>query len=543
MLLMEKGSYDAVVVGGGLAGLSAAVEAAKRGLGVLLICKSRAGRSGNTLVSGAALSVMNAGAGDSPALLGKDILSSGCGMSDPGLCRVFSKESASALGGLKEYGVAFKEPGGIPMAKQPPGHSVPRLFPSEYREFPYMNRGLALTLPLVEQAEKLGVVVMNDTAVLRILTRGNSVCGLLAWDGRTGQILRLRTGVVILAAGGGAGLYSRNNNTADVSCDSFALAYEAGAVLRDMEMVQFYPSMMYEPARIPFSNPLFGEGAVLRNVLGEEFLFRYSPKGSFATRDLMARAVKREIDEGRGNPRYVFADCSGIPGEVLKLKYGELSAILSRFGLNLEKDLLPVAPSAHFYLGGVDIDRTCATSVEGLLACGEAAGGLHGANRLAGIALAEAAVFGKIAGRTASIIFKKQQSLPSPAEPEMVFSGGAGAPLPALTEKLREMLWDCASLVRSEVSLEKAERGIGEISRELEAGDGGNAGHPARCFALGSMVLTARMLVKCSLYRKETRGAFCREEHPESSGRFAGSFLVQKSDAGAMTVRFRPNWS
>lgn len=540
---METGTYDAIVVGGGLAGLSAAIEAANRGLGVLLICKSSAGRSGNTLVSGAALSVMNAGAGDSNSLLEEDILSSGCGMSDPDICRVFSKESASALCELKESGVAFKEPGGIPMVKQPPGHSVPRMFPSEYRKFPYKNRGLALTLPLVKRAEKLGVAVRNDTAALRVLTRGNSVCGLLAWNGRSGEVLHFRTGIVILAAGGGAGLYSRNNNTADVSCDSFGLAYEAGAVLRDMEMVQFYPSMMYEPVRIPISNPLFGEGAVLRNALGEEFLCRYSPMGNHATRDLMARAVKQEIDEGRGNPGYVYVDCSGIPGNVLEMRYGELSAILARYGLNPEKDLLPVAPSAHFYLGGVDIDRTCATSVEGLLACGEAAGGLHGANRLAGIALAEAAVFGKIAGRTASTLFKKHQPLASPAEPDVVLPGSPGVPLAELTEKLREMLWDCASLVRSGASLEKAEREIGEISRELEGGGRGNAEDPPRYFALRSMVLTARMLVKCSLLRKETRGAFCREEHPESSGRFAGSFIVQKTEAGAMAVRFRPNWS
>lgn len=542
---MKTGNYDVVVVGGGLAGLTAAIEARKKGLGVLLVCKSRAGKSGNTLVSGAALSVVNTGvkSGDSAALLERDLLSSGCGMNDPRLCRAFAKESASAVDMLKEYGVSFKEPEGVPMVKQPPGHSVPRLFPSEYREYPYMNRGLALTLPLLEQAEKLGVVIRNDTAVFRILTRKNSVCGLLAWDSRTGEALRFRTGIVILAAGGGAGLYSRNNNTADVSCDSFALAYEAGAVLRDMEMVQFYPSMMYEPVRIPISNPLFGDGAVLRNVDGEEFLLRYSPKGNHATRDLMARAVKQEIDEGRGNPRYVFADCSGIPGEVLKLKYGELSAILSRYGLSLEKDLLQIAPSAHFYLGGVVIDRTCATSVEGLFACGEAAGGLHGANRLAGIALAEAAVFGNAAGKTAAEYFKKQPPLPSSALPGEIVPGGPGASLSGLTGKLKEVMWNFASIVRSEVSLQKAGREIDEISRELEAGGAGNPGDLPRYFALRSMMLTARMLVECSLLRKETRGAFCREEYPESSREYAGSFLVQKTKTGTMAVRFLPNWS
>ncbi len=280
---------------------------------------------------------------------------------------------------------------------------------------------------------------------------------------------------------------------------------------------------------------------MLRNVDGEEFLSRYSPKGSRATRDLMARAVKQEIDEGRGNPRYVFADCSGIPGEVLKLRYGELSAILSRYGLNLAKDLLQIAPSAHFYLGGVVIDRTCATSVEGLFACGEAAGGLHGANRLAGIALAEAAVFGSIAGRSASEYFKRQPPLPSSGISGEIPSGGAKASLSGLTERLREGMWSFASIVRSEVSLQKAGREIDEISRELESGGAGNSGDLPRLFSLRSMLLTARMLVECSLLRKETRGAFCREEYRDSSREYAGSFLVQKTENGTMAVRFRPN--
>jgi succinate dehydrogenase/fumarate reductase flavoprotein subunit len=542
---MKTENFDVIVVGGGLAGLTAAIEAGKRGLAVLLVCKSRAGKSGNTLVSGAALSVLNtcAKSGDSAGLLERDLLLSGCGIADPELCRVFVKESASAISTLKECGVEFKEHDGIPMVKQPPGHSVPRLFPSEYREYPYLNRGLALTLPLVEYAEKLGVVIRNDTAALRVLTRDNSVRGLQAWDSRTEEALHFRTGIVILAAGGGAGLFSRNNNTADVSCDSFGLAYEAGAVLRDMEMVQFYPSMMYEPARVPISNPLFGDGAVLRNVEGEEFLFRYSPKGSHATRDVMARAVKQEIDEGRGNPRYVFADCSKIPGEVLKLRYAELSAFLSRYGQSLEKDLLQIAPSAHFYLGGVLVDRTCATSVEGLFACGEAAGGLHGANRLGGVALAEAAVFGNVAGKTAAEYFRKQPPLPSLGASGEIMPEGPGISLSGLTGNLREAMWNFASLVRSEVSLKKAAGEIDEISRELGAGGAGNPGDHPRFFPLRSMILTARMLVECSLLRKETRGAFCREEFPGSSREFTGSFLVQKSETGSMAVRFRPNWS
>ena len=541
---MKTENYDAVIVGGGLAGLAAALEARKSGLNTALLCKSRAGRSGNTLVSGASLSVVNGDreSGDSEALMEKDLLDSGAGISDTRLCSVFSMESGNAVRELRDYGVKFKEIDGKPLAKQPPGHSAARYFPSEYRNLPYTNRGLALTVPLVEKAAGDGISIRDRMTVVRLFTRNDRICGLLALDGNSGEPVFFRTGIVILAAGGGASLFAANNNTADVSCDSYGLAYEAGAVLRDMEMVQFYPSMMYEPFRVTISNPLFGDGAVMKNSLGEQFLFRYSDSGNRATRDVMARAAWREIVEGRGNPKYVFVDCSGIEKEKLEGRYGELAEILKKYGIDVSQDMLPVAPSAHFYLGGVVIDERCATSVRGLLACGEAAGGLHGANRLAGTALAEAFVFGKRAGRTAAEIFRITPDAPPAPDEEMRFPEFRdGIPVSELTESLRNCMWRSASIIRNRDSLEKARQEVDRIgSLRGEAGIR-NAREIVDHFSLNSMIAAARMLISCSMLREETRGAFCREEFPEATERFKGSFFAAKNTDGEMGFRFVKN--
>ncbi len=313
---------DILVVGGGLAGLTAALEAKKENVSVTLLCRSKAGRSGNTLVSGSSLSVLNmsGGYGDSPEQFRDDLLNAGAEINDRPMVDLFLDQSAEVLDMLRGYGVRFQTVDGEPAAKRPPGHSARRYYSTDYGSLSYMNRGLAITRPLLEQAERRGIALLNDTTVLRLLTDRNGICGAVAMQNRTGEVLMLRTAVVVLAAGGGCTLFSVNNNTADVSCDSYGLAFDAGALLRDMEIVQFYPTMMFEPVKLSIANPLFGDGAVLRNSTGEEFLHRYSDQGNMATRDVMTRAVKAEIDAGRGNPKYVFVDCSAMDGNEIDTK-------------------------------------------------------------------------------------------------------------------------------------------------------------------------------------------------------------------------------
>src|SRR6056297_3335173 len=234
MYIMTKVcDVDVLIVGGGLAGLSAALVAREHFLKVGLVCKSKAGKSGNTLVSGGALSVATdeGGCGDDPSILEKDVLDSGAGINNTELVRVFAEESGSVIPFLQKNGVKFKSIDGRLLVKHPPGHSISRSFLSEYQSYSYLNRGLPLTLPLLERACERGVEVFDETTVIKLLTDHDSVVGALAMDNNTGEKLLFRSEVVILAAGGGAALYKQHNNTSDVSCDSYKLAYEAGAVL------------------------------------------------------------------------------------------------------------------------------------------------------------------------------------------------------------------------------------------------------------------------------------------------------------------------
>src|SRR6056297_2079261 len=231
--MAETRSVDLLVIGGGLAGLSTALEAREHSLEVALVCKSKAGKSGNTLVSGGVLSLATreGGCGDEPAIFEKDLLDSGAGINNTELVRFFVEESETVLPFLQEHGVQFKNIDSNLLVKHPPGHSISRSFLSEYQSYSYLNRGLPLTLPLLERACERGVEVFDETTVIKLLTDHDSVVGALAMDNNTGEKLLFRSEVVILAAGGGAALYKQHNNTSDVSCDSYKLAYEAGAVL------------------------------------------------------------------------------------------------------------------------------------------------------------------------------------------------------------------------------------------------------------------------------------------------------------------------
>src|SRR6056297_30664 len=544
MYIMTKVcDVDVLIVGGGLAGLSAALVAREHFLKVGLVCKSKAGKSGNTLVSGGALSVATdeGGCGDDPSILEKDVLDSGAGINNTELVRVFAEESGSVIPFLREHGVEFKSIDGKPLVKQPPGHSIRRSFPSEYRSYSYLNRGLPLTLPLLEKALEGGVRVFDETTVIKLLTDEKGIVGAVALENNSGEKILFSSQVIILAAGGGARLFEYNNNTADVSCDSYRLAYEAGAVMRDMEMVQFYPSMMYSPIKMPLSNPLFGDGAVLKNIEGEEFMYRYSEKGNLATRDVMALAVKSEIDEGRGNPDCIFMDCSKIPPEVLDKKYEELSLLLKGVGLDIRKDPLPISHAAHFYIGGVDIDRDCGTSVEGLLACGEAAAGLHGANRLPGVALAEAVVFGKVAGRTSADICKRRGGMATLVEHECILpemrSGEVN--LQDLVEDIRSVMWEDGSITKSQESIRRVKNELERIVKQKDMAKIEKVSDILCYHQLESMITEACILIEVSEKRKESRGAFFRADHPEKNEKFRGNFFAKKNTSGDMECYFR----
>jgi len=335
--------------------------------------------------------------------------------------------------------------------------------------------------------------------------------------------------VIILASGGGGRIFSKSNNTSDITSDSYSLAYNAGALLRDMEFTQFYPSMMYKPIRTGIANSIFGEGAILRNSLGESFMEKYDKAGNMATRDVMSRAIFTEIVNGRGINENVFMDCKSISKNVFEVKYIELYENLLKKGIDYKKDLLAITPVYHFFIGGIAINAKAETTLKGLLACGESVGGLHGANRLTGNALSEAVVFGIIAGKSAmKAAAKVKNNISYPFDEVEHFRQGKLSNK-ELKIRLSQAMWRYASILRDRNSLEKAKEEINSISNFIDDVGINDISELLSFYELKSMLTTSRLVIEGALLRRESRGAHYRMDYPDiDNTSFKGNYYFEK---------------
>ncbi|MDX9821757.1 MAG: FAD-dependent oxidoreductase, partial [Syntrophales bacterium] len=311
----QKMQCDVLVIGGAAAALTAALEARKRVENVVVVCKKNVGRSGNTMVAAAAFSafIPSPDHPDSAERHLRDTLKAGAEINDPFLARALAEEGGNAVLSLEEYGVRLFRRDGSLVRRTPPGHSTPRTLLTDPTNHTAATPGLSITVPLAESAKTRGIRILNHVTVLQLSVRDGAVCGALALDNRTGIRMRIAAKAVILASGGGGRLFAMTNNTSDMTGDSYALALEAGAALRDMEFIQFFPTRTTSPIHTTIANRLFAEGAVLRNRHGENFMFRYDPKADMATRDVMSRAIYSEMKAGRGVEGGVYIDLSALP--------------------------------------------------------------------------------------------------------------------------------------------------------------------------------------------------------------------------------------
>ncbi|HEV3231926.1 MAG TPA: L-aspartate oxidase, partial [Candidatus Dormibacteraeota bacterium] len=400
----RRGGHDFVVVGSGIAGSFAALHAARAGR-VLLLTKTAMEESNSFYAQGGIAAAL--GGDDSPESHFRDTIEVGRGLCDENAVRILTEEGPTRIRELVALGVRFDRDDGDPQPEGPDPRG-PRL--ALGREAAHSHArivhaggdttGAEIQRGLHQALRDADVATREGHTVLRLLVEGGRCVGLLAEAG--GEIVEYPASAVILAAGGAGRLFGNTTNPPTANGDGAALAYEAGAELADLEFFQFHPTALRKDGAPSFliSEAVRGEGAVLRNAAGERFLAERHPQAELAPRDVVAREIWAEM--ARTGADAVFLDLSALPADRMRGRFPQIYATCLRLGIDITRDLVPVAPAAHYMMGGVRTDLDGATSLPGLFACGEVAcAGVHGANRLASNSLLESVVFSRRAARAA----------------------------------------------------------------------------------------------------------------------------------------------
>lgn len=505
---MSRLSYDVVVVGAGIAGMTVALNLDSR-LRVLLVNKSEASDSSTFRAQGGI--AVAVGPDDSPGRHMVDTLRVGQGLCRPEAVKVMAEEGPEALEFLQLNGVSFNtRDNGLDFTREA-GHSLARVV----HYYDYTGRQISQTLR--DKVNSLGNVdKFGESFLVDIMTVAGDCCGCVLLI--AGKLTYVEAQAVIVASGGYAGLFACSSNSRAAGGDGIAAAYRAGAVIADMEFVQFHPTTFTTGAGEIFllTEALRGEGAVLRNHLGERFMLRYHQDAELAPRDEVSRAISREMTL-TGNP--VYLDARPIGAEQLKHRFRQVYAKLAENNIQLDNEPVPVAPAAHYTIGGILTDLWGKSSVGHLFACGEAAAtGVHGANRLASNSLLEGVVFGR---RVAECVNQGELSVrryPGNTLPafQACYPKGGVAAMGSILER-------AAGVVRSGEELAKqldSLRRLPDISASLAAG--GAAYRACNAFQLTGLILEAALL------RRESRGTHCRADFPARNDEEYGRHVVQQ---------------
>ena len=539
---MERETYqaDVLVIGSGGAGSRAAIEAKKHGLDVIIVSKGLSFKSGcTTLAEGgynAAFAYVDAD--DSTQAHLEDTLKGGGYLNDPELARILVEEAPERLTELESYGALFDRQESGKLNQRPFGGQT-------YRRtcFQGDRTGHEMMTALKEEIIRQDIQTVDEVMITTLLQdaegRVGGACGISLSDTKFMVFLAKST---IVTTGGAGWFYPVTSNALQKTGDGYAMVWNAGADLLDMEQVQFHPTgMLYPDSRrgVLVTEAVRGEGGRLINSQGERFMTNYDPRGELATRDVVARAIYNEIMEGRGTPSGgVYLDVTHLPPEVIEEKLETMLLQFQDVGVDIRKEPMEVAPTAHHFMGGSRINPQCETNIPNLYAAGEAAGGVHGANRLGGNALAETQVFGRRAGEAAAKnVFKSNFELESVSldrEEERIgklFQDGDYHPF-QLKKELQEVMWNNVAIIRREKGLKSALKEITAIEDKMERmivpDVKGYNQHLLDALELENMVLIAKLVTKSALIREESRGAHYRADYPDTKDEWKKSIVLNK---------------
>jgi L-aspartate oxidase len=518
---------DVLVIGSGIAGLFYALNAAPHARVGIVTKKDRPESSTNYAQGGIAAVF---GSDDSTDLHARDTFVAGAGLCHRDAVKVLVSEGPGRIRELMEIGVRFTRDGGELSLGREGGHSRRRIVRADDLTGREIERALLDAVAASPNVELLE----NHIAVDLLIGEGPGgprCSGALVMGPEDEVPHPVRAGVVVLASGGCGQVYRHTTNPAIATGDGIAMAYRAGAVIANMEFVQFHPTALYPANEKTFliSEAVRGEGAVLRLQDGALFMDRYHPLGSLAPRDIVARAIDREMKLS-GDP-YVLLDCSAIGEGEIRARFPNILNETAARGVDMLRDPLPVVPAAHYLCGGVLTDSFGRSSLPGLFAIGETAcTGVHGANRLASNSLLEALVF---AGRSADVLPEVLATIkPRVAIDIPSFAGRVpveGAVLVHDRDEIRSLMWDLVGIVRTDERLEIATQRLHQMAEQYEGLWSRHAPSP-EFLELRNLVDTASLIVESACSRRESRGLHFNLDHPHRDNeRFLSDTILRRS--------------
>jgi len=502
-------TFDFIIIGSGVAGLSCAIELEDYGT-VAVLTKEGISEGSTQWAQGGIAAALAPAPLDSPGLHQQDTMQAGAGLCDLAAVDVLVHEGPHRIRQLIGRGAHFDtEPSGELMLTREAAHRARRIVhaqgDSTGRE---VQRSLSAS---ALQSERISVC--EDVVSVDFLIQGGRCCGVIALDMKSGELQLFRSKATITATGGIGALYKVTTNPPVLTGDGMAMAYRAGAALMDMEFVQFHPTAFAKGPDNPkflISEAVRGEGAILLNQAGERFMSRYHPDAELAPRDVVSRAIAQEILES--GSEYVTLDLTANTAQEIAARFPKIYSTCVSYGIDPATDPIPVSPAEHYMMGGIRTDLDGATNVPGLLACGECAcTGVHGANRLASNSMLEGLVFGIRTVQSAIAVSRvapdiEPVGVPAQNPPAHVFDDEEIA---AARMRLQETMWERAGLVRSGAGIRKA----------IEILDGLQAKYGTPCISrdsieLANMIEVAQLVAHAALAREESRGAHYRTDFP-----------------------------